>query len=222
MHHRNAVYAAMVHSLDENVGRVLDQIERSGTTDNTLVIFTSDNGGFINEWQGQPVTSNYPLRSGKGSLYEGGTRVPLLVRLPGVAKPGSVCDEPVCSTDFYRTILEAAGFPVPAGMGDDGISLLPLLRDPRARLPRDQLFFHYPHYYPTTTPVSAVLARDWKLLEYLEDGRTELYHLAEDPAEAKDLSTAMPDQTARLKGALHAWRRQVNAQMPTPNPKVRR
>jgi arylsulfatase A-like enzyme len=163
----------MVHSLDENVGRVLGRIDRLGIADRTVVIFTSDNGGYINPYRGQAVTSNAPLRSGKGSLYEGGVRVPLMIRWPGTAPAGAVCHEPVCSVDFYPTMLEMAGL-----AGDpkhnahvDGMSLAPLLRSPGAWLSRDELYFHYPHYYPTTTPVSAVLSRDWKLLEYFEGRR---------------------------------------------------
>jgi arylsulfatase A-like enzyme len=215
--HRNATYAAMVHSMDENVGRVLDYLDRRGLAQNTIVVFTSDNGGYINPWQGEPVTTNHPLRSGKGSLYEGGLRVPLIVRGPGLGR-GAVSEASVCSTDFFPTLLEEAGLPrsVP-----DGLSLSRLLRDPKARLGRDTLFFHYPHYYATTTPVSAVLSGQWKLLEYFEDGRLELYDLSRDPGETRDLASQEKQTAARLHARLREWRAQVNAPMPKPNPDFR-
>jgi len=221
LRHQNAAYAAMVHSLDENVGRVLDRLERNGVADRTVVIFTSDNGGYINPFRGQVVTDNYPLRSGKGSLYEGGIRVPLIIRWPGVASPGGISNEPVSSIDFYPTILEMTGT-----SGDpkhnaavDGRSLAPLLKDPRGRLAREELFFHYPHYYATTSPVSAILAREWKLLEYFEDGRLELYDLGRDPGEARNLAGVEPEVARRLHERLRAWRAEVRAQLPAPNPK---
>jgi arylsulfatase A-like enzyme len=220
LRHQNAAYAAMVHSLDENVGRLLDRLERNNLAGRTVVIFTSDNGGYINPFRGQVVTDNHPLRSGKGSLYEGGLRVPLIIRWPGAAAPGGISNEPVSSIDFYPTILEMAGT-----SGDpkhnaavDGRSLAPLLKDPKAKLAREELFFHYPHYYATTSPVSAILAREWKLLEYFEDGRTELYHLGRDPGETRNLVSAEPEAARRLHERLRAWRASVNAQLPAPNP----
>jgi len=224
LRHQNAAYAAMVHSLDENVGRLLERLERNGLAERTVVVFTSDNGGYINPFRRQVVTNNHPLRSGKGSLYEGGIRVPLLIRWPGVTPAGAVSDEPVSSIDLYPTILEMAGL-----SGDpkhnatvDGHSLVPLLKDPRARLAREELFFHYPHYYATTSPVSAILARDWKLLEYFEDGRVEFYNLGRDPSETRNLADAEPEVARRLHERLRAWRASVNAQTPTPNPGWRR
>ncbi len=208
MHHRNAAYAAMVRSLDESVGRVLDRLDRAGLAGRTVVVFTSDNGGYI----GRNVTDNYPLRSGKGSLYEGGIRVPLLIRWPGVTRPGSVSHEPVTSCDFYRTIMEMTGGN--GAPGGDGTSLAPLLRNPGGALERDALYFHYPHYYETTTPVSAIRAREWKLLEYYEDGRVELYNLARDPGEARNLAAEMPEKAAELQKRLHAWLDSVDAQKP--------
>ncbi len=219
MHHKNAGYAAMVRSLDENVGRVLDTLDRLGIADRTVVVFTSDNGGYINAFDGQPVTDNYPLRSGKGSLYEGGVRVPLIIRWPGVAHAGVVCREPVISHDFYPTIIEMAGLGrAKQNATVDGISLTPLLRDPRASLDRDALFFHYPHYYTTTTPASAIRSREWKLIEYFEDGHLELYNLKKDPGEKNNLANSLPGQAAELHTRLRAWRESVNAQMPRPNP----
>lgn len=212
LRHRNAEYAAMIHSLDENMGRVLAHLEKRGVKDRTLVVFTSDNGGFIGNFKGQRVTDNSPLRSGKGSLYEGGIRVPLLIRLPGLTPAGSVCDEPVLCTDFFRTIAELTG--AKGDTGIDGVSLLPLLADPRAHLARDTLHFHYPHYYPTTTPVSAIRSGDWKLLEYFEDDRVELYDLKSDGRETRNLAQDQPERAADLRNRLHHWRSQIDAQLP--------
>jgi arylsulfatase A-like enzyme len=219
MKHRNPEYAAMVASLDENVGRVLAKLDELGVADNTIVFFFSDNGGFIGQRDGLPVTDNTPLRSGKGSLYEGGIREPLMVRWPGVTKPGSVCDTPVTSTDFFPTIVQMTG----SGQNSetpatpDGLNLVPLLRDPHAKLDRDTLFWHYPHYYPTTSPVSAVRHGDWKLLEYYEDGHCELYRLSDDVGETHDLSAQEPERVAELKAMLDRWRKDVDAQIPTRN-----
>lgn len=225
LRHRNPAYAAMVHSLDENVGRLMHQLEQRGLASRTVVIFTSDNGGYVNEYRGWPVTDNYPLRSGKGSLYEGGIRVPLIIRGPGVAA-GRQCREPVCSVDFYPTLLELAGAPGDAGQeaSVDGVSLAPLLRRPEGRLLRDELYFHYPHYYATTTPVSAILRREgerrWKLLFYFENQQAELYDLARDPAESHDLAGEMPQVVDRLRGRLEAWWKSTGAALPSPNPQL--
>jgi arylsulfatase A-like enzyme len=221
LHHTNATYAAMVGNLDTNIGRVLDHIEKLGIADRTIVVFGSDNGGYIGKWQGARVTDNYPLRSGKGSLYEGGIRVPLMVRWPGTGAQGKSSEEPVISNDFFPTVLDMAGL-----LGDasyertDSRSLLPLLKDPHGRLDRERLFFHYPHYYETTTPVSAVRERNWKLLQYLEDERCELYNLTNDLSERNDLASRQPERAAQLREQLESWRNAVNAQMPSRNPKV--
>jgi arylsulfatase A-like enzyme len=223
MHHQNYEYAAMVQSLDENVGRIMAKLDELGIADRTVVFFFSDNGGFVNKYETRVVTNNYPLRSGKGSLYEGGVREPLIIRWPGVTQAGSVCPEPVCSIDFYRTILEMNGL-----AGDpkhnaelDGLSLVPLLRNPNARLKRKALYWHYPHYYPTTSPVSSVRQGDWKLLEYFEDGHVELYNLASDVGEQNNLAGRMSEKARELRTRLAAWRKSVNAQMPAPNPKYK-
>lgn len=217
LRHKNPAYAAMVESLDENVGRLLDRLEELGLRENTVVVFTSDNGGYISEHRGLQVTTNHPLRSGKGSLYEGGIRVPLIVRWPGVVPPGSVCDEPVISNDLFFMLLEIAGAEVRSAprAPADGLSLFPLLKDPSAKLARERLFWHYPHYYPTTTPVSAIRSGDWKLLQYYEDGRVELYNLARDPGETEDLSRSRPDVAEKLRAELQSWLRSVDAQMPS-------
>ena len=217
MSHQNAGYAAMVHNMDENVGRVLAKLEEKGLAENTIVVFTSDNGGFVNDFDNEAVTNNAPLRSGKGSLYEGGIRVPLMVRSPGLPK-GKVCDVPVVSIDFYPTLAELTGVPIPDAQRAtmDGVSFAGLLKNPGVASPRP-LFFHYPHYYPTTTPVGAVIAGDWKLLEFFEDGHTELYNLREDPSEARDVSSVERGRAESLQRLLSGWRQAVKAQMPEKN-----
>jgi arylsulfatase A len=223
MKHTNATYAAMTRSLDQSVGRVLRRLQERGLARNTIVIFASDNGGAIQRYDDRPITNNAPLRSGKGALYEGGVRVPLMVYWPGVTPPGGVSHEPVVSMDLFATILEMAGLKNSAAYagGHDGLSLAPLLRDPAAHLPARDLYFHYPHYYPTTGPVSALRSGRWKLLEYLEDGHLELYDLETDPGETRDLAPSDPARAAELRERLRAWRTAVNAQMPRPNPAYR-
>ncbi len=220
MHHQNYEYATMVHSLDENVGRILTRISELGIADNTVVIFFSDNGGYINRYETKAVTDNHPLRSGKGSLYEGGTRVPLIIRWPGVTKAGSLCSHPVISTDFYPTILDMTGLDGdPKHNADmDGLSLVPLLKKPTAGLKRKALYWHYPHYYPTTSPVSSIRQDDWKLIEYFEDNHVELYNLKKDIGEKNNLAEKMPKKTEELRKLLHSWRKAVDAQMPVKNP----
>jgi len=219
MHHQNYEYAAMVHSLDENVGRVLNKIDELGIANNTIVVFFSDNGGYINQFNRKVVTNNYPLRSGKGSLYEGGIREPLIIRWPGVTRAGSVCSEPVCSIDFYPTFLDMTGLVGnPEHNSDmDGISLAALLKNPAVKLKRQALYWHYPHYYPTTTPVGAVRKGNWKLLEYFEDNHIELYNLSNDIGERNNLADKMPEKAEELRKCLEAWRKDVKAQMPTRN-----
>ena len=214
----NPKYAAMIEHLDRHVGRVLAKLDELKLADNTAVVFFSDNGGLIKIYTGagQVVTSNAPLRQEKGTLYEGGIRVPLIVRLPGVVKPGSVCREPVTSTDFFPTILEWADVKPAPDIARDGISLLPLLTG-SAGLGRDAVYWHYPHYHHTP-PCGAVRAGRYKLIEYFEDGRCELYDLVKDLAETNDLSGKMPDKTAELRKKLAAWRKSVGALMPTANP----
>jgi arylsulfatase A-like enzyme len=221
MHHQNPAYAAMVNSLDENVGRVLDEIKAQGLEQNTIIIFTSDNGGYIgidhHSPKKIPVTSNWPLRSGKGALYEGGIRVPLIVRWPGLTTGGSECTQPVVLTDLFFTLLEAAKVSQ-QGDAHDGVSLLPLLKNPDARLTRDTWFFHYPHYYETTTPVSAVREGDWKLLHYYQDDRVELFHLRDDPGEQSEISSQEPEKTQHLREKLDEWLRMTHAALPTKRP----
>jgi len=220
LHHRNPVYAAMTAIVDENVGRLLDELEKLHLAERTVVIFTSDNGGYVNNYRGRKVTDNWPLRSGKGSLWEGGVRVPLMIRWPGVTPAGAVCDEPVISCDFYPTILEIAGLPggTEQSAAVDGISLVPLLKNPSTHLKRRELFFHYPHYYPTTTPVSSIRAGRWKLLHFWEDDHLELYDLESDLGEKHNLAAQMPDRAKQLDERLQQWLTDVDAQMPRPNP----
>jgi arylsulfatase A-like enzyme len=210
----------MVESLDRNVGRVLAKLEAKGIADRTIVVFFSDNGGFINTCKlhpGRPVTSNAPLRSGKGSLYEGGIRVPLMIRWPEAASAGE-CNTPVLSCDLYPTLLRMVGLQPDPDHVPDGIDITPLLRHPEVAIEDRSLFFHYPHYYPTTSPVSAIRSGDWKLLKYYEDQRVELYNLADDPGERNDLSTMNTAMAQRLEHQLSDWLAEVSAQMPETNP----
>jgi arylsulfatase A-like enzyme len=214
---RNAAYAAMVRNLDESFRRVLDRIAERGLADRTIVIFGSDNGGFLGNDE-QSVTDNAPLRSGKGSLYEGGVRVPLLIHWPGVTPAGATCSEPVVSQDLFYTILTMAGLSVAQESPPDGLDLSPLLEDTAAHLDRDALYFHYPHYYSTTSPVSALRARDWKLLHYYEDQHVELYNLRDDLGEQANLAAQRADKARELQQRLHDWLDSVDAQKPLSNP----
>lgn len=210
--HHNAVYAGLIESVDDSVGRILDKLDELKLAENTIVVFTSDNGGLIGS------TSNAPLRAGKGSAYEGGVRVPLIVRWPGVTPAGAVCHAPVISADFYPTLVAITGASAPASHAVDGESLVPLLRQ-TGPLNRDALYWHYPHYHPGgATPYSAVREGDFRLVEFHEDGRVELYDLKNDVGESHDLASELSEKAAALREKLHAWRREVGAQMPSPNP----
>jgi len=221
-HHNHPGYAAMVASMDENVGRVLRKLDELGLADNTAVILTSDNGGvdFPTAKSGnRPPTRNFPYRSGKGTLYEGGLRVPLIIRWPGRTRPGSECAEQVTSQDFFPTLADALG--QTDAPRHDGVSLLPLLRDPQAKLGRKALYWHYPHYYPRMTPGSAVREGDWKLIHYYEGDRVELFNFHNDPGETKNLASVQPARAQALRSRLDAWRESVNAKAPMPNPNWR-
>jgi arylsulfatase A-like enzyme len=211
----NAAYAAQVESVDDAVGRVRAKLTEAGLADRTVFIFASDNGGHI------PTTSNRPLRAGKASCYEGGVRVPLIVLWPGVTAAGAECATPVMSIDFYPTILEIAGIADAAGRRPDGESLAPLLRR-TGGLARTDLYWHYPHYQlyqqEGTTPYGAIRSGDWKLIEFYDDMRVELYDLHDDLGEHKDLALEQPRKADELRRRLHAWRESVGAQMPTRNP----
>jgi arylsulfatase A-like enzyme len=212
----HAVYAGMVQSVDESIGRVMKKLEDLGVADNTVVIFMSDNGG-LSTSEGSP-TANVPLRAGKGWLYEGGIREPMIIKWPGVVKPESVCSEPVTSTDFYPTMLEMAGLPLKPKQHIDGVSLVPLLKG-KEKLKRKTIFWHYPHYgNQGGSPGGAVRIGDYKLIEFYEDNRVELYNLKTDIGEKKNLAAKMPGTAARLHKILKTWRKDVDAKMPTPNP----
>ena len=205
----------MVEQLDRAVGRVLAAIGRCGLAGQTIVVFMSDNGGLATA-QGQP-TANAPLRAGKGWLYEGGIREPWIIVAPGVTKPGSVCDTPVVSTDFYPTLLELAGLPLMPQQHRDGVSLLPLLKG--GTLQRGPLYWHYPHYGGQGgAPGGAIRDGDWKLIEWFEDGAGELFNLRDDIGEKNNLAAANLDKVSELAAKLAAWRKDVNGLMPTPNP----
>jgi arylsulfatase A len=221
--HKNAHYAAMVESLDAAVGRVLAKVEQLNLDQRTIVIFTSDNGGRIT----QATTTNEPLRYGKASAYEGGVRVPMIIRWPGVTAPNSVSDTPVITMDLFPTVLEMTGVPSPQSesptgpAGCDGASLVPLLRQ-EDQWSRAELFWHYPHHQHYqlggAMPYSAIRSGDYKLIEFFDDMNVELYHLANDIGEQRDLAAVNPQKADELRKRLHAWRSEVGAQMPSPNP----
>ena len=207
----HAVYAAMVESLDTAVGKILRQLDELGLAADTLVVFTSDNGGLATS-EGLP-TCNYPLRGGKGWVYEGGIREPFLVRMPGAAKPGSTSAVPVMSIDIFPTALEFAGVKLPAGLAVDGRSLAPLLRGGAAP-DRDALFWHYPHYgNQGGFPGGAVRMGDWKLVENYENGDVFLYNLRDDVGEKRDLASVQTERVTTMRARLHAWYRETGAKL---------
>lgn len=225
----NAVYAAMLASLDESVGRVVAKLDDLGLGKNTLVIFTSDNGG-VGGYQaagiraGKENTDNAPLRGGKGMLYEGGVRVPWIARWTGAITPGTVCKEPILSVDLYPTLLELAGAKSPAGQVLDGKSFVPLLRSPdgAASLGRDALYWHFPGYLGAgkndwrTTPAGRIRSGDDVLIEFFETGKIELYNLRDDLSQKHDLAANQPERAEELHQKLAAWRKAINAPMPKP------
>ncbi|MCA8965004.1 MAG: sulfatase [Planctomycetes bacterium] len=205
---RHAVYAAMVEAMDQAVGVVLDAIEAQGLGGDTIVVFTSDNGG-LSTSEGSP-TSNLPLRGGKGWLYEGGIREPWLVRVPGVTRPGSVSAAPICSADLLPTVLDLLVAP-PVAHEIDGISFASALRG--EPMPSRPLFWHYPHYgNQGGFPGGAVRLGDWKLIERYEDGRVQLYHLSADPGERTDLAEEQPERVAKLRALLRDFQQQHHVQ----------
>lgn len=227
--HNNPTYAAMIASVDESVGRVMQTLDELKLAENTVLIFTSDNGGVggyaregIMKSAGD-ITDNAPLRSGKGSLYEGGTRVPFIVRWPGVTKAGSSCDVPSIHVDVMPTLAEIAQAAPPANQPLDGESLAPLFRDPAASLKREAIYQHFPGYLGAgadtwrTTPVSLIEVGDWKLMEFLEDGRLELYNLKDDIGESNNLAAKMPEKAKELHAKLQGWREAIKAPMPVKN-----
>lgn len=215
----NPVYAAMIEQVDQSVGRVMEQLDALGIADNTVVVLTSDNGGLLERFDrstGVKVTTNTPLRDEKGSLYEGGIRVPMIVRWPAAIDAGTTSDALVSSVDFYPTFVDLAGGSMPDAQEFDGISLVPILQGSEPDGER-ALFFHYPHYHHST-PSGAIRRGDYKLIEFFEDGRVELYNLRTDMAESTVLTVELPDRAADMQDLLASWRTDIGALMPTMNP----
>ena len=213
----NPAYAGLLEELDQSVGRIVEAVDRAGLAENTLILFLSDNGGLEHEQSGRIATSNQPLRSEKGTLYEGGIRVPAIARWPGRVPAASECTTPAITMDVYPTFLELAAASASKRQPQDGVSLATLLTNPAAPLKRDTLHWHLPHYHHST-PASAIRSGDWKLIEFFEDGALELYDLRADPGEATNLAAREPARARELQAALAAWRQQVSARMPVPNP----
>jgi len=217
------IYAAMVEHCDEMVGRLVQEIEDQGLTNRTMFIFTSDNGGLYRRYDYRAqaddnVTTMAPLKGEKGSLHEGGIRVPLIIKYPPLAQAGAVCQEPTISYDFYPTFVDLAEGSLPAHQTIDGLSLKPLLSKPSAKLDREAIHWHYPHYHHDR-PASCIRARDWKLIEYLDGtGDRELYHLSDDIGEKQNLVESKPGRAKQLQNQLQQWRQEVIARMPIPNP----
>ncbi len=207
----NPKYAAMVHSMDENVGRVLQALDQQGLADDTIVVFFSDNGGL--HWN----TSNRPLSKGKGYYHEGGVRVPLIVRYPGRVAADTESDVPVISNDLFPTLLDLAGLPLLPEAHKDGLSLKPVFEG--GTLDRKALYWHYPHYHGAgETPSSAIRMGDYKLIRHYETGKVELYHLRDDIGETHNLVKQMPEKAAELATALDAWLTEQKAYIPGPDP----
>lgn len=210
-------YCALVESMDSAVGRVLDAIDKAGIRDHTVIIFTADHGGLRFEGRNaKPVTTNAPLRAGKGHVFEGGIRIPLLVSWPQVTRPGTVIDTPVCNVDWLPTISKAVGVSTSGPL--DGVDIMPVLRG--QQIAERALYWHYPHYSPQGgDPGGAVHLGDWKLIEFFDDSRFELYNLKEDIGEKKNLVLREPKRAEEMHAMLKQWRTSVKAQMPVMNPR---
>lgn len=225
--HNNATYAAMIKSVDRGVGRVMNTLDSLGLSDNTLLIFYSDNGG-LGGYRSiglskNGITDNAPLKGGKGSFYEGGIRVPLIVRWPDVVAPGTKTREPISSIDFYPTLLQVAGIDRPDDYPLSGTSLIPLFRDAEAELEREHLFWHFPGYLQAygpgkwrTTPVSVIRSGPWKLLKFYEKNRIELYNLEEDIGETRNLAPHKTEKRDQLLDRLNSWLDRIDAPLPQP------
>jgi arylsulfatase A-like enzyme len=210
------IYAAMIHCLDENIGRLLKALETEGLANDTIVIFTSDNGGLATA-EGSP-TCNNPLAEGKGWMYDGGTREPLIVKWPGISEPGSLCSVPVTSPDFYPTVLEMAGLDPLPEQHIDGVSICRLLRG-AGELEREAIFWHYPHYgNQGGTPGASIRMGDHKLISFFEDHRVELYNLRDDIGEKTNLAKQMPALSQTMNNRLTNWQGRVGAKVPQRNP----
>lgn len=216
---KNAIYAAMIDSVDQMIGRILKTLERLDLTEQTVVLFTSDNGGLLGH-----STDNTPLRSGKGYPYEGGIRVPLIIRWPGAVVPGTTCNTPVSSIDFFPTICEAVGADLPEDRILDGVSLLPLLKQDKlvereGKLEREALFWHFPHYRGSdVVPYSIIRKGDWKLIKRYEGKTFELFNLKDDLGEHNDLSIQLPEKVRELNFMLSEWLMDIGAKLPRTNP----
>lgn len=215
----NPTYAAMIQEMDGCVGRIMATLDELKLTDNTLVIFTSDNGGLAGEG-GLDITSNYPLMGGKSFGFEAGVRVPLIMRWPGKIKPGSVCDTPTIGTDFFPTILDVAGLPQPPDESCDGVDLTPRMTGAGPIQPR-ALFWHFPHYTGYTGPVTYMIDEDnWKLIRYwnTQSGEYALYNMADDPGEQNDLAETNPQRVQAMTARMDAWLTQTQAELPEARP----
>jgi arylsulfatase A-like enzyme len=212
------VYAGVIETLDDTVGRLLAKLDSLKLVDKTIVVFTSDNGGLhVPEGPHPRVTYNTPYRAGKGFVYEGGLRIPLIVRWPGHVPAGRVVDAPVINTDWVPTLLELAGEPAPSGL--DGVSEAALLTG-RGPAPQRSLFWHFPHYTNQgSRPCGAMREGNWMLVEYYDENKVELYDLSRDASEARDTAAQEPARVAKMRAALAAWRKSVHAQSNRPNPK---
>ena len=209
---KNPTYAAMVESVDDSTGKILAALDAAGVADRTIVIFTSDNGGL------KGPTHNAPLREGKGWPYEGGIRVPLIVRWPGVAEAGSTSDQPVTSPDYFPTILAAAGVKPPPRRAIDGEDLKPVLAG-TGKLKRDAIYWHFPHYRSRTIPPYSIIREGpWKLIKRYDGTRFELFNLEKDLSETTDLAERMPDKVKQLDAKLTAFLKSSGAKIPRPNP----
>ncbi len=209
-------YAGMIENLDYNIGRVLKALDDCGKMENTVIFFTSDNGG-LSTAEGSP-TCNFPLSEGKGWMYEGGVREPLIIKWQDVIEPDSICDVPITSTDFYPTILEMAGLSLMHEQHCDGVSFLPVLTG-SGKIEREAIFWHYPHYgNQGGTPSASVRSGNYKLIEFFEDEHLELYDLNEDISEKNNIANDCPNVTKMLKEMLKEWQNQVSAKIPERNP----
>jgi len=213
---KNPVYAAMVEHVDDAVGKVIEKLKQMGVYDNTIIVFTSDNGGLIGK-SARKVTNNAPLRKGKGQMYEGGVRVPFIIKNLHQQASGTTNHTPVMSIDLFPTLMDLAGVKVDKVVknGFDGISLKPLLADKKKQLKRSSIFWHYPHYHSEgATPYSAVRHGDWKLIHIIETNTYELYNLKEDIGEKNDQASLYPKVVKQLARELEKWKKDMKAQMP--------
>lgn len=210
-------YAGLMEELDRSVGEIVAAVDAAGLKEQTLIVFVSDNGGLEHQQNGAVVTSNKPLREEKGTLYEGGVRVPAILRWPGQIAAGVVQQTPAITFDLYPTFVELAGGTLAEDQPCDGISLTPLWQNADNSLPERSLHWHLPHYHHST-PASSIRRGDWKLIEFFETDTAELYHLERDPGEQQNLAARYPELTQELREALNNWRKNVRARLPVPNP----